>query len=70
MKGTGMFLQKPLARQWGFIALAFVLGLAAGNGWSTAEAINGSGQWWQRECHSKIVDHVELQKTLDGKFGN
>ena len=56
--------QRP-ARLLGFVVLAFVLGLAAGNGWATKEALDGEAHWWNQYCHQQVKTHVELQKSID-----
>ena len=61
-----MLQRKPVVR-WGMVALAFFLGLAAANGWTTREALDGEGHWWQQYCHQQVQNHVELQQKLDNQ---
>lgn len=58
--------EKP-ARLWGFVAVAFMAGLAVGNGWTTHQALDGSGKWWARYCHVQVQKHVQLQEKLDNQ---
>lgn len=60
-------LQTRPAVALGCLALAYMLGLATGNGWTTHEAIDGSSKWWQQYCHQQVKGHVQLQEKLDNQ---
>ena len=60
-------LEHRPARLWGFVALAFMLGLAAGNSWATSDALQGAAHWWNQYCHQQVQTHVQLQEKLDNQ---
>jgi hypothetical protein len=60
-------LEHRPARLWGFIGLAFFVGLAAGNGWATHRALDGEAQWFRGWCGQQVQSHVQLQKNLDNQ---
>lgn len=59
------FLEKPLARQWGWVVLALFAGFAAGNYHATDDAVKGSARWWQGQVHKDLKAHLTDQQQKD-----
>lgn len=59
------FFDNPTVKTVAGFLFAGVVGFAIGNGHATGDALSGQAQWFQRDCHAKIVAHVEATHSQD-----
>lgn len=49
------FFERPTVKNLAITAMAFLLGLAVGNGWATHEAMQGQAAWWQGKVRREVA---------------
>ena len=64
------FFERPTVKHLAVVAMAFLLGLAVANGWSTRVAMDGQARWLHDQCGQQVRrtvrEHIEEDRATFG----